>query len=119
MQTIKEDGSDRWLSYGQYLKETGHGAASADASEAGAQGAAVIPLTAATRSPNCVAELLFTVPLADGQDEAPREPCRARVRGILSEGSSYDCELSYPLEVARSAESSGADLIGRQVNYGC
>lgn len=118
MQAVKEDGTDRWLSYAQYLKETGHDSSAADASEAGHQGATVIPLSAATRSPNCVAELLFSVPRAEG-GQAGCVPCTARVRGVLSEGSTYDCELPFPRAGTSSAdsrvESSDADLIGRLV----
>jgi hypothetical protein len=115
-EAAKEGGDERWTNCAQYLKERGHGATPGD-SEKQHEGA--IPPSAETRSELVVTELTFTVPASAAAGTGA--VAEARLRGVLTDGSTYECRLPTPgwstaERTEPAAETEICDLIGLKVN---
>jgi hypothetical protein len=115
-EAAEEGGDERWMNCAQYLKERGHGAAPGD-SEKQHEGA--IPPSAETRSELVVAELTFTLPSSAAAGTGA--VAEAHLRGVLTDGSTYECRLpTFRPGAAGSIEhESGTEtcnLIGQQVS---
>jgi hypothetical protein len=115
-ETVKEGGDERWMNCAQYLKERGHGATSGDPDR---QPTGAVPPSAETRSELVVAELTFTVPASAAAGTGA--VAEARLRGVLTDGSAYECRLPTPgrstaERTEPAAETELCDLIGQKVS---
>jgi hypothetical protein len=116
-ENAKVGGDERWMNCAQYLKERWHGATPGDPDP---QPTGAVPPSAETRSELVVAELTFTVPASAAAGTGA--VAEARLRGVLTDGSTYECRLPAPGRSAAertepAAETELCDLIGQKVGF--